>query len=853
VFGICKAWNLQSLEFAKLGIRCLGINRIMNLKRPAFIVLGSLVLAISTVNLKTNMAQTSYQLPPQEVIDVIDAKPEPAVSLSPNGSWMMFVQRDAMPSIGDVARRQLRLAGLRIDPQADSRFAASYWSGVSLRKTERSTDPPIEILTDSKVASVTWSHDSKHFAVVVVADSGQQLWRGSVDSPKQLRMLTDRYNSVMGGFTWMPNGIDIACRLVPEDRGAEPVPNLAPPGPNVQQSLGNKSPTRTYQDLLQNEFHERLFEHYATTQLAIFDADGNQQNVGSAGIVSGFQVSPSGEFVMTTTIKKPYSYLMTYRSFPRWIQLHQISESSDQETPVRIFAKIPMDENIPIEGVKKGPRSVGFRAGRPATLVWFEALDGGDPNAEVDFRDEIVMQAVSFTDTEFSDQPATRMKVQHRAFGTSFFEDERLMLVSEYDRDRRWVRTRLHDASQPEATPKTMTDRSIRDSYGDPGRMVTKADASGYSVARQDGDWVYRTGAGASPKGNLPFIDRQNIKTLETQRLWRCAEGEYESISRVVNSGEGSPSLITVLQSKTTPPNYYKRVLDDAAAAATKLTDFKDPTPQIRGIKKQRVTYKRADGVDLSATLYLPADYQEGTRLPLLVWAYPREFNDAKTAGQISGSTDRFTMLRGITHLSLLTQGYTIMDAATMPIVGDPETMNDTFIKQIVDSAAAAIDKAVEMGVADRDRVAVGGHSYGAFMTANLMAHCDLFKAGVARSGAYNRTLTPFGFQSERRPYWQAKEIYHKISPFLNADQINEPLLLIHGENDNNSGTFPVQSKRMYQAIKGNGGTVRLCMLPFESHGYRARESVLHTQAEMINWLDTYVKNASPNDPKPTP
>jgi dipeptidyl aminopeptidase/acylaminoacyl peptidase len=445
------------------------------------------------------------------------------------------------------------------------------------------------------------------------------------------------------------------------------------------------------------------------------------------------------------------------------------------------------------------------------------------------------------------------MKVQHRAFGTSFFEDERLMLVSEYDRDRRWVRTRLHDASQPEATPKTMTDRSIRDSYGDPGRMVTKADASGYSVARQDGDWVYRTGAGASPKGNLPFIDRQNIKTLETQRLWRCAEGEYESISRVVNSGEGSPSLITVLQSKTTPPNYYKRVLDDAAAAATKLTDFKDPTPQIRGIKKQRVTYKRADGVDLSATLYLPADYQEGTRLPLLVWAYPREFNDAKTAGQISGSTDRFTMLRGITHLSLLTQGYAIMDAATMPIVGDPETMNDTFIKQIVDSAAAAIDKAVEMGVADRDRVAVGGHSYGAFMTANLMAHCDLFKAGVARSGAYNRTLTPFGFQSERRPYWQAKEIYHKISPFLNADQINEPLLLNHGENDNNSGTFPVQSKRMYQAIKGNGGTVRLCMLPFESHGYRARESVLHTQAEMINWLDTYVKNASPNDPKLTP
>ena len=336
----------------------------------------------------------------------------------------------------------------------------------------------------------------------------------------------------------------------------------------------------------------------------------------------------------------------------------------------------------------------------------------------------------------------------------------------------------------------------------------------------QQGEYVYRFGSGASPKGNLPFVDSQSLATLESNRHWRCEEGSLEAPVRIAGFSDrekdeaATPVLITNYESSTAPPNYRKR--DLAKSDFDALTNFEDPTPQIRGLKKQLVKYKRKDGIPLSATLYLPADYREGDRLPLLVWAYPREFNDPSTAGQVVGSDARFTRMRGITHLTFLTQGYAVMDAATMPIVGDPETMNDTFIEQIVDSAQAAIDKAVEMGVADRERVGVGGHSYGAFMTANLMAHCDLFKAGIARSGAYNRTLTPFGFQSERRSYWDAKDIYHSISPFMHANKINEPLLLVHGDSDNNSGTFPMQSKRLYQAIKGNGGTVRLVMLPNE-------------------------------------
>ena len=461
------------------------------------------------------------------------------------------------------------------------------------------------------------------------------------------------------------------------------------------------------------------------------------------------------------------------------------------------------------------------------------------PKRKAEHRDQIVALSAPF-----ESKPDGLVKLQHRAAGVSFFKDPSILMTTEYDRDRRWVRAQMHDLKTPGSTPRTVMDRSIRDRYGDPGRMVTVRDDTGHSIALQDGDWIYRLGNGASPKGNLPFIDRQSLSTLETERLWRCADGTYEQCVGIAkSSADQKPVVITSSENPVTPPNYFLRDLNTSKATA--LTSFPDPTPEIRGIKKQLVNYKRADGVPLSATLYLPADYKEGTRLPLLVWAYPREFSDAKTAAQISGSPNRFTRMRGLTHLTLLTQGYAIMDSATMPVIGDPETMNDTFIEQIVAAAQAAIDKAVDMGVADRKRVAVGGHSYGAFMTANLLAHCDLFKAGVARSGAYNRTLTPFGFQSERRSFWDAKDIYFGISPFMHAHKINEPILLVHGENDNNSGTFPMQSKRMYQAIKGNGGSVRLVMLPNESHGYRARESVLHTQAEMIDWLDKYVKNVS--------
>ncbi|MEM7456323.1 MAG: prolyl oligopeptidase family serine peptidase [Planctomycetota bacterium] len=804
--------------------------------------LAAYFLISATTGTRNVMAdENGYQLPPQSVIDIIDAPPEPSVSFSPDAEWMLLIDRDAMPDISVVSRRMLQLAGLRIDPAANGTFQTSYFRGIKIGRRELVSGDSqsehfvrIPMADDAQITSISWSHDSQRFAYAVVTDEGQELWVVKADNPHEPMQVTNRLNTVMGGFDWMPDGNSILCQLVPEDRGAEPVEDRRPTGPNVQESYGNMSPTRTYQDLLQNAYDEALFEYYATTQLVHINLEtARTTEIGEPKIYNGLEASPDGESILVTTIEKPFSYLLTYRSFPRKIQVWNLNGELTYEV-----ADVPMDENIPIEGVRVGRRSVQWKSGVAATLLWTEALDGGDPNREAEHRDKLMS-----LDAPFTAEPVELAKIEHRLYGVTYFENPSMIMTMEYDRDRRWLTTKLHDLGEPGSTPVAVEDRSIRDRYGDPGRMASMPDETGHSIARQDGDWIYRIGAGASDKGNLPFIDRQNLKTLETERLWQCEEGVYESVSRIISSSEDShPVIITSKETPIVPPNYLLRDLSGDSVA--NVTDFPDPTPQIRGIKKELVTYEREDGVQLSATLYLPADYEEGTRLPLIVWAYPREFNDAQTAGQISGSPHRFTRMRSITHLTLLTQGYAIMDSATMPVIGDPETMNDTFIDQIVEAGEAAIQKAVDMGVADPDRVGVGGHSYGAFMTANLLAHSDMFCAGVARSGAYNRTLTPFGFQSERRPFWEAKDIYFKISPFMHADKINEPMLLIHGENDNNSGTFPMQSRRMYQAVKGNGGSVRLVMLPFESHGYRARQSVLHTQAEMIDWFDRYVKNA---------
>lgn len=784
-------------------------------------------------------SQATYALPPKDIVDIIDVKPDPALFWSSDTQWAVLADRDSMPDVADLARRMLSLAGLRIDPVANGRFQTDFYRGLTLRDRSGQTSIPIPLPADAKVGSVSWSHRSTGFVFTLITEHGTELWYVAVpplNQPKrtlQPQRLTDRLSTVLQGLDWMPDGERIVCCEVPDSRGPEPTAPTVPFGPSIQESTGTKAPARTYQDLLTNAHDEALFEYFATTQLVILGPNTPKLHI-SEGLIDMAAISPDGQHLLLTRLSKPFSYLLPSDFFPRTIDVIDLQGNS-----LFRVADVPLSENIPIEGVRTGPRSIQWWPGAPARLVWTEALDGGDPKNKVEHREQLW-----FLDAPFRTPANALLKLQGRFSGLTFFPNPSMFLATESDRDRRWTTSTLHDMDAPTSPPKVFFDRSVRDRYADPGRVMVKPDSNGFPVAKQNGEWVLLAGVGASPEGNRPFLDRRSLKSFETERLWRCSNEFSENVAALVDVDGDKMQFITRRESVSSPPNYFLKDLN--AKSETQLTHFVDPTPQLRAIQKRIVKYQRADGVPLSATLYLPANYVPGTRLPLIVWAYPLEFNDASTAGQISANPNEFTRIGGISHLSLLTQGYAIMDDATMPVIGDPETMNDTFIDQIVGAAAAAIDHAVELGVADRDRVGVGGHSYGAFMTANLLAHSQLFKAGIARSGAYNRTLTPFGFQSERRPLWEAKDIYANISPFMHADKIKTPILFIHGENDNNSGTFPIQSQRMFQAVKGNGGVTRLVMLPYESHGYRGRQSILHTQAEMVEWFNRYVRDAQP-------
>ena len=779
-----------------------------------------------------SVAEDQYRLPPAEIVEIVDAEPAPRTVISPDQKWILFVERDALPSIEDLSRRMLRLAGLRIDPVAHSSFRTRFDRALSLRPLQKPEAKPrtLPMPPGGRLAGVSWSHDSKRFVYTVVTDSGSQLWGATTNPEEAPRILVRNLNTILGGPTWLSDGKSIICRVVPSDHGSEPSPPSAPIGPNIQETKGEKSPRRTYQDLLQNQHGVELFEHYTTTQPVEVQWDGTITPIGEPGVYATVSPSPNGEHLLIARYEKPWTTSHPHWQFPQSVEIWSSKDNSWESLKRRPIAEIPLAQNIPLGGVRTEPRSYTWHDMRGASLMWAEALDGGDPKREVPHRDRWVVLEPPFDTT-----PIELWRVEHRARGVSFLPSPTQFIYSEFDRDRRWTRTSWIDVRSGETV--ILEDRSVRDRYADLGRILTEVLPNGSNPIVQRGSWILRAGSGASKTGLFPFLARQNLKNGTVEELWRCADGSYESVVRAWEN-EGL-SMITQHERPTTPPNLRLHHLDQPP---TLLTHFTDPTPQIRGVKKEILTYERADGVPLSATLYLPEDHRPGQKLPLLVWAYPREYNDAKTAGQVGISPYRFTRIGGSSHLHLVTQGYAIMDGATIPIIGDAETMNNTFIDQLVAGAQAAIDKAVGLGVADRKRVGVGGHSYGAFMTANLLAHCDLFHAGIARSGAYNRTLTPFGFQAERRTLWEAPEIYFGISPFMHAQKINEPILLIHGEVDNNSGTYPMQSRRMFSAIQGNGGTARLVMLPQESHGYRARESVLHTLAEMVGWLDAHVK-----------
>jgi dipeptidyl aminopeptidase/acylaminoacyl peptidase len=797
-----------------------------------------------------------YRQPSPALVDIVDAPPTPNAVVSPGGEWLLLLERPSLPDIDELAARELRLAGVRIDPRVSGPSRDWPLSDLVLVRAEDGSHRPLRGLpAEPRLGNVAWAPDGERFAFTQRTDDRIELWVGEV-AEGRLRRVGDRalHLAARAQPRWLADSSGLVATLVPAERGAEPPPPAVPAGPVIRESRGRTAPARTYQDLLEGPHDAALFAHHLSSQLAVVRLDGAVTPIGEPGLVWDFQPSPDGRFLLVQTLHRPFSYLVPAYRFPRKVELWSTAGERLAEV-----ADLPLQEEVPIAfgSVPTGPRDHQWRADAPATLVWVEALDGGDAGREAEERDRLFQFEAPFTG---GPRPLATFALR---FGGVDWGTGDLALGYEW-----WWKTRTQRAwrlrpDRPGSEPQLVIDHNWEDRYNDPGQPVTVANAAGRKVlATGDGGrTIYLIGDGASAEGDRPFLDALDLETKEARRLFQSEAPFYERPVEVIDPAAGV--VITRRESVDEPPNYFLRRLAPSGGAngaagdgaAVRLTDFPHPTPELEGVGKELVRYRRADGVDLTATLYTPAGWtKDDGPLPTLLWAYPEEFKNADFAGQVKDSPYRFDRAWWGSPLLWLTQGYAVLDDPTMPIVGEGEAEpNDRYIEQLVASAEAAVDELVRRGVAERGHVAVGGHSYGAFMTANLLAHSDIFAAGIARSGAYNRTLTPFGFQSEERSLWQAPEVYFAMSPFMHAEKVNEPLLLIHGDSDNNSGTFPMQSERYYNALQGHGATVRLVMLPHESHGYQARQSVLHMLWETERWLDEFVAPQPASDEETPP
>jgi len=811
------------------------------LTHGAGLFVGLFLFSIPAARAQTNL---QYQRPPKAMVDIVDALPTPGIELSPargaaGKRWMLIERFSGLPTIADLAQPELRLAGLRFNPRTDGPSRGRYDTSLELQALPSGKATEVSGLpARAKIRFADWSPDGRKISFVNISDAqedaGLSLWIVDASTAEARRLPGIALNGIFGApCEWLSDSQSLVCRTVPADRGAAPSRSEVPAGPVIQENLGRVTPGATFEDLLKNPQDEQFFDYYAMSQVQLIRLDGTAKSLGKPGVFENATPSPDGGYLLLVERHHPYSYLLPFEAFPERVSVVNLKTGTAKQ-----LADKPLEDDLPNihDAVPSGPRDHEWRSDAAASVFWVEAGDGGDPRKDAAVRDTLFLLDAPF---ESAPRKLAELPVRYRRVA---WGNDHLALVEE----RRWKdrkRILLEIAPSSAATSVKLFEGSFDDRYHDPGQPIAVANSAGKPVIETtpDGNGIYFRGQGASAEGDRPFLSVMSVANGDSKRLWQSAAPYFEIAEDVLDPAAG-----TILLRRESPeqnPNYYIQKM--GTSSAEQVTFFPNPYGSGALPKKQVLHYKRSDGVDLSANLYLPPGYKSADGpLPTLMEAYPTEYKTKAAAGQVSGSPYQFAFLNWGSPVPFVTQGYAVLESASIPIIGEGKSEpNDTYVEQLVASAKAAIDEGVRLGVVDRNRVAVMGHSYGAFMTANLLAHSDLFKAGIARSGAYNRTLTPFGFQNEERTYWQAPEVYYKMSPFSFADKIKTPILLIHGEADNNSGTFPIQSERLFSALKGHGATVRFVLLPLESHGYAGRESVLHMFWEMNNWLNTYVKN----------
>ena len=805
-----------------------------------------LVLLLLLVKVQAQESLT-YQKPSKEILELVDVPRAPSVIVDDNKDFMILLYRDAFKSIEEISQEELRLGGLRINPKTNIGIRVTYYNNLKIKPLNSNESEVIQVSglpENPKLTNFSFSPDQKKIACTNTTSSGVEVWVVDVVNQTAKKLTEPKVNANLRNvINWFEDGNAILVKMIsPERLELIDSKNAVPGGPTISVNDGKKAQNRTYQDLLKNKNDEHNFEQLALSELYKVSLNGTSEKWLDSDMYNSIMFSPDGEYVMVTTVEKPFSYLVPYRRFPSKTLIY-----SKDGQKVETVIEVPLIEDLPkgFMAVRKGKRRFSWRNDLPASLVYAEALDEGDPEKEVLYRDEVFQ-----LDAPFNGKPKSLMKTINR-YDSAVWGDEDTALIIDDWWNTRNTKTYLFNPSDSSVEPKILFDRNYQDRYSDPGDFVTKRNKMGSDVLALTGSDAFLNGAGYSEKGQFPFIDKINLKSLKTSRIYQS--GYTDKLENLTSYDVDKNEILVRLESPNEYPNYFIRNLKKNELK--RLTDFDNPFKSIADIHKEVISYKREDGLDLSGTLYLPVGYdlENKEKMPMILWAYPREFKDQSSASQKTSNPNKFTSPYYGSPIYWVTKGYVVLDGASFPIVGEgDEQPNDTFRTQLVANAKAAIDAVDAMGYIDRTRVAVGGHSYGAFMVANLLSHSDLFAAGIARSGAYNRTLTPFGFQSEERNYWEAPEVYYTMSPFMHADKMKTPLLMTHGEADNNSGTYPMQSIRYFNALKGLGAQVRLVMLPNESHGYRAKESILHLLWEQDQWLEKYVKNKPEDNNKKT-
>jgi len=795
----------------------------------------SLLIILARIIAQENL---NYQQPPNEILNLVDVKLPPRVLMDENKKYMVCIYRDAFKTIKELSEKEMRLAGLRINPKTNIGSRTNYYKDIKIANLRRKKTVLRKVRglpTEPRLANFIWSPDQTSIAFTNTTFHGVELWVLNVIGGVVKKLTDANVNANLGdAVNWYQDGKSLLVKLVPGNREEiTDSENVIPIGPRISTNDGKKAQNRTYQDLLKNRIDEHNFEQLVLSEIYKVNLYGKKTLWQESDMYRNISFSPDGEFVMVTKIQKPFSYLVPYSRFPSKTIIY--TKSGDT---VRTLVEVPLIEDLPkgFMAVRNGKRNFSWRNDKPSSVYYSIALDEGNPENKVSFRDEIFQ-----LDAPFQGAPLSLIRTENRYYNILWCNDS-VAVANDYWWNNRNTKSYLFNPLNPSAEPQIISDRNYQDRYSDPGNFVENRNQYGrYVLALKNGK-IFFLGDGFTEQGQFPFLDQLNMNTLEKKRLY---ESEYTDRMETLQRYDiGKDELLVRIQSPTDYPNYYFRYLDKNKL--DQITQFDNPFKGLQNVYKDVIKYKREDGLDLSATLYLPADYNQNIKekLPMIMWAYPREFKDRSSASQTTQNPNKFTYPYWGSPIYWLTKGYAILDNVSFPILGiEDNEPNDDFRNQLVANAKAAIDAVDSMGFINKERVAIGGHSYGAFMVANLLSHSNLFAAGIARSGAYNRTLTPFGFQSEERNYWEAPEIYYQMSPFMHADKIKTPILLIHGEADNNSGTYPLQSERYFNALKGLGVTTRLVILPKESHGYRAKESILHLLWEQDQWLEKYIKN----------